>query len=653
MKGSKNNQLNFTTFDFYCAKFIIVSSISKELLQKHWGFQAFRPLQEDIVDAVIYGNDVLTLLPTGGGKSLCFQLPGIAREGLTLVVSPLIALMDDQVINLQKRGFRAKAISSSMSFREIDMVLDNARFGGLDFLYISPERIQTHLFIERLKLMNLGLIVVDEAHCISEWGHDFRPAYLSIANIREYHPKVPIIALTATATEKVKADIQQYLEMRDTRVFEASFQRNNLAYEVYRVGNKLETCVAWINRHPSDVGIIYCQTRQHVKQVYTYLHSKKIPSTIYHGGMNSFDRQNALKSWLSESKPIMVATNAFGMGIDKPNVRFVIHYELPTNPEAYFQEAGRAGRDGKEAKAMAFVEPTDLQDLEKKVYNAFPEKEKVSLIYRAICNYLKVAIGSGAFENYSIDFADFTKKFKLNVSETFAAIKLLEMNGNILFSEHGLLGSRIKIIVDAAALYGFQLKNPDVDRLIVWLSRNYNRFFDEFCEIDEQETCKKLGISSSELIKQLKKMESSGIADINWRTEQPQITFLHERLPNDNIELKPEIYHFRKKLAIERLNTMKAYVDGKHCRPQFIIQYFGQESEPCGKCDYCRKVEFSMQYPNIELDILSAINGNPLSIGQLITSIDTSFGPQIKQTVMELIQQERLVFKNRLLQLPD
>lgn len=630
-----------------------MSEKSKEILKKYWGFNSFRPLQEDIVDAVIYGKDVLALLPTGGGKSICFQVPGLARDGLTIVVSPLIALMEDQVQNLQNRGIRAKAISSALSYREIDILLDNARFGAIDFLYISPERITTQLFTERLKLMNVGLIVVDEAHCISEWGHDFRPSYLNICTLRNYHPDVPVIALTATATEKVKVDIQQILKLKKPELFEASFERKNISYEVYHVANKLDVTSTWIHRNQQDVGIVYCQTRQSVKNVYKHLIAQGKKVSMYHGGLNSSERHLALSNWLSEKTLVMVATNAFGMGIDKPNVRYVIHHELPANPESYFQEAGRAGRDGKDARAFAFIEPKDLELIETRVKANFPAPDTIRLVYRALCNYLKIAIGSGAFESYSVQFADFTKKFKLSIGDAYASIKILEMNGNLLFAERGLLGSHIKINVDAAQLYGYQLKNPDLDPLITWLSRNHNQLFNSFCEINEHETCNRLFITNAELTKQLKKLESAGIADINWQNDLPQITFLHERLPNDAIQLKPEVYHFRKEQAFSRFETMRQYLEGKQCRPQFLIRYFGQDSPTCGICDYCKEQAFRAKHPHIELEILEKLKESPLRVSQLITYFDKTYSAQIKQQLKELLKQERIVFKNPYFNLPE
>ncbi|WP_341901493.1 ATP-dependent DNA helicase RecQ [Fluviicola taffensis] len=629
-----------------------MSKKSEEILSNYWGYSQFRPLQEEIIDAAIYGKDVIALLPTGGGKSICFQVPGIAREGITIVVSPLIALMEDQVTQLQKRGIRAKALTSGLSFREIDILLDNAKFGGLDFLYISPERIQTRLFQERVKQMEIGLFVVDEAHCISEWGHDFRPAYTDIAKLREFHPEVPIIAVTATATPKVKEDIATHLKLKNPELFEAPFERSNVSYEVYHVSNKLDAITKWIHKNPNDVGIVYCQTRKSVKDVMVYLQTQKIKANMYHGGMNGKERSLALTNWLSEKTPIMVATNAFGMGIDKPNVRFVAHYEIPNNPESYFQEAGRAGRDGNESRTFAFVEPADIREIAERVLAQFPSTDKIKLIYRALCNYLKIAIGSGEHESYVLQFNDFVKKFNLQITEVYPAFKLLEMNGSILFSEQGLKGSRIKISIDNTHLYGFQLKNPVLDPLITWICRNHSDVFESFCELDEADACQKLKISSQELERQLKYLEEHGLMDITWRTDLPMVTFLHERFPDDYVELKAEVYHFRKERALERMNVMKRFIEEKHCRPQFIISYFGQKSAPCGKCDYCLEQNLLEKHPRLELELIALLQDKAMTLAEIIAEFDTSFSVKIKSTLRELINQERIVFNAQRFSLP-
>jgi ATP-dependent DNA helicase RecQ len=624
---------------------------SNEILNRVWGYGSFRPMQEDIVDAAIYGKDVLALLPTGGGKSICFQVPGLARDGICIVISPLIALMEDQVQQLQQRGIKAKALTSGMSFREIDITLDNAKFGGIEFLYVSPERIQTRLFQERVKQMNVGLFVVDEAHCISEWGHDFRPSYKQISLLRQLHPEVPMMAVTATATKEVVDDIITSLSLKNVQFFEAPFERSNISYEVYPVSNKLNAITRLCKRNDGNVGIIYCQTRKSVKNVLQHLLSHGIKANMYHGGLNSQQRSLALNNWMSEVTPIMVATNAFGMGIDKPNVRFVTHYELPNNPEAYFQEAGRAGRDGNESRTFAFVGSNDIAELKERIITQFPPIETVKLVYRAMCNYLKIAIGSGKDESYTIDFSEFTKRFQLKIDVIYPALKLLEMNGDIALTADGLRGSRIKFTIDNAHLYAFQLKNARVDPLITTLSRMYQDLFEDFSEIDETTVCKRLKINQQELESQLKFLEERGIIDITWRTSLPLVTFLHERLPDDYISFQPEVYTFRKEKALERVEAMRKYVESRQCRQQFIIEYFGQTSNPCGKCDICKENVLFSKHPRLEMEILDVVQ-TPKTMEEILLSFEEELTLKIKNLIRELLVAERISFSENKYSLP-
>lgn len=624
---------------------------SNEILNRVWGYGSFRPMQEDIVDAAIYGKDVLALLPTGGGKSICFQVPGLARDGICIVISPLIALMEDQVQQLQQRGIKAKALTSGMSFREIDITLDNAKFGGIEFLYVSPERIQTRLFQERVKQMNVGLFVVDEAHCISEWGHDFRPSYKQISLLRQLHPEVPMMAVTATATKEVVDDIITSLSLKNVQFFEAPFERLNISYEVYPVSNKLNAITRLCKRNDGNVGIIYCQTRKSVKNVLQHLLSHGIKANMYHGGLNSQQRSLALNNWMSEVTPIMVATNAFGMGIDKPNVRFVTHYELPNNPEAYFQEAGRAGRDGNESRTFAFVGSNDIAELKERIISQFPSIETVKLVYRAICNYLKIAIGSGKDESYTIDFSEFTKRFQLKIDVIYPALKLLVMNGDIALTADGLRGSRIKFTIDNAHLYAFQLKNARVDPLITTLSRMYQDLFEDFSEIDETTVCKRLKINQQELESQLKFLEERGIIDITWRTSLPLVTFLHERLPDDYISFQPEVYTFRKEKALERVEAMRKYVESRQCRQQFIIEYFGQTSNPCGKCDICKENVLFSKHPRLEMEILDVVQ-TPKTMEEILLSFEEELTLKIKNLIRELLVAERISFSENKYSLP-
>lgn len=559
---------------------------SREILKKYWGHSSFRSQQEEIVDDVINGHDVLALLPTGGGKSICFQVPGLAREGITLVISPLIALMQDQVQNLKKHGIKAIAITSAMSQREIDICLDNVKFGGYDFLYTSPERLKNSLFLTRFKQMQVGLIVVDEAHCISEWGHDFRPSYFAIHELREIKPNVPMMALTATATLKVQEDIIERLALKNVRRHEASFIRKNLSYNVHNTANKLDYLISYCAKN-KDVGIIYCQTRRSVKEVAKKLLANQISCGIYHGGMGSDERSIMLNHWLSEKTKIMVATNAFGMGIDKPNVRYVIHYEVPTTLEAYFQEAGRAGRDGVSSKAIALLNGLEKNEFLAQLTAKFPEKDKVLHSYVAICNYLKIAIGSGLNESYPIDLKEICQTYQLDFSEVYNSIKLLESTGYFSFSEGFHSPTKVMVTIDHLQVYNFQIQHPKFQELLSVLTRINNSIFENFQEIKEEELGKRLKKNIQEVKNQLESLVRYGIIEVKWRTDLPMLTFLRERCTDRDFSLPYTIYKERRIHAEERILAMINFLENHECRSKMVLNYFGQESEACGICDIC------------------------------------------------------------------
>jgi len=615
-----------------------------QILEQFWGFNSFRLGQDAIIDDVIYGHDVLALLPTGGGKSICFQVPGYAREGITIVISPLIALMQDQVANLNSRGLRAKAITSGMSYREIDISLDNARFGGLDFLYLSPERLQSSLFIERFKLMNVGLIVVDEAHCISEWGHDFRPSFMKIKTLRDYHPEVPIIALTATATQKTQNDIIDKLELKNVKIHRSAFERKNLEYQSICSENKLHEIIEYILGHPNQTGIVYCQTRKSVKFVARTLHEKKLSIGIYHGGMEREDRSWMLNEWLSGKTKIMIATNAFGMGIDKPNVRYVLHYEFPATLEAYFQEAGRAGRDGEKSVAINFWEEEDIERLERNLALSYPPIDFIKLCYRAICNHLKIAIGSGKDETYPLEINNLCNAFGMPITETFRALKFLEMNGELVFNESFYHPTKVKFAVGNTALYNFQIQNETLLPITTLLLRSYPGIFENFFEINISEFTKRLKMSYVQINNQLKAMEKYGIIDVSWRSDLPTITFLRERLPDDYLEIRADIYHHRKELAELKFNACLHYLEDDKCRAQMLINYFDIASDPCGKCDVCRSKMDSGNEFLLETQILELLKNQSLSPFEL--KKQTGNSSLFQDVLRKLVLEERILFRD-------
>ena len=450
---------------------------TQEILKQYWGYDHFRPLQEEIVDSVIYGHDTLAILPTGGGKSICFQIPGMGLDGLTLVISPLIALMQDQVESLLKKGINAACITGAMSYREIDITLDNARFGNMKFLYTSPERLKSTLFIERFKEMPISLIVVDEAHCISEWGHEFRPAYREIKDIKLYHPNAPIIALTASATDHVKQDIIEQLDLRSPKLFYGSLERPNIHYRVQATENKLGEILSFCKSHSNVSGIVYCQTRRSVKELVKQLRSQKVPAGFYTVVCPVKIVLICFLNGKMIAYRFMIATNAFGMGIDKPNVRYVLHYEMPNNLEAYYQEAGRAGRDEKSALALAFWEQEDLRLMQERLNAKFPPIDQIRNIYNALFNFLTIAYSSGSGESYEFDMASFTKVFKFSVAEVYYTLQLLQLDQRLIFSENSFHPTRVKFAIGNAALYKFQVTHDtasDFNHLVnAKLPRNF------------------------------------------------------------------------------------------------------------------------------------------------------------------------------------
>lgn len=619
---------------------------SQEILKKYWGYDKFRPLQESIIDDVIYGHDTLAILPTGGGKSICFQIPGIAREGITLVISPLISLMQDQVKNLNSKGIKAREITSGMNYREIDITLDNAVFNGVDFLYTSPERLKTKLFIERFKRMNVGLIVVDEAHCISEWGHDFRPTYKDIYSLREIKPQVPIIALTATATKKIKQDILSELKLKSPKTHIGNFDRPNLKFIIKKTNSKLQDTTQYCLNNQNKSGVIYCQTRKSVKELAKHLTANNLKIGIYHGGMTNKDRKRVLEAWMSNKIEIMVATNAFGMGIDKPDVRFVLHFEVPSNIESFYQEAGRAGRDLLDSECITFWEEKDIKGLETKLKKQFPDITTIKTTYRAVCNYLKIAINSGKDETYNFDLIDFSKKFNFSINDVFYSLKQLEINHDISFSESVFHPTKVKIAIGNTELYSFKIKNESYLPLLTYLVRSYPGIFNQYFEINESQLADKLKLSNETIKKQLIQLEKLGIIDINWSSSLPTLTFLHERYPDDYLSFNLESYESRKNYEFDRLNLMINLLTINTCRNTQILNYFNQPlDKSCGNCDVCQTNDSILSTKEIEKLIISLIPIEGTDLYTLSSQINCNKN-QIKECLQNLILKEILNFQD-------
>jgi ATP-dependent DNA helicase RecQ len=562
----------------------------KTILNKYWGFDNFRPLQEDIIRSVLDGKDTLALLPTGGGKSICFQVPALCKDGICIVVSPLIALMHDQVENLKRRGIPAIAITSAMRKRELDAALDSCVYGKIKFLYLSPERLQTEIARVRIAKMQVNMIAVDEAHCISQWGYDFRPPYLMLADLRELCPGVPVLALTATATSKVVDDIQEKLLFKNKNVFRTSFGRNNLAYIVKKTEDKISPLIKLANATTGS-GIIYARSRKKTMEIAALLHRNNVSSTFYHAGLTAEERNQRQQQWLSGQAKVMVATNAFGMGIDKPDVRFVVHLDLPESPEAYFQEAGRAGRDGNPSGALLYWNPKDLDDQERNFEAGYPPLTEIRRTYQALTNMYEIPIGAGAGTTYVFDQEKLCKTYKLEAVKVFNSLKFLEREGYLAISDAVMTPSRIKMVASNDLLYNFQVQNPKLEDFIKTILRMYAGLFDEYVRIKEKEIARRANKTEAEVIFLLKDLEKKELLSYIPQNDRPVFTMLLPRVDAKTLYISPEHLAERKKNEEKRVRAMIGFVtDEKTCRQKKLLAYFGEENvEDCGKCDACKK----------------------------------------------------------------
>ena len=560
-----------------------------QILKQYWGYSQFRPLQEEIIRSTLEGKDTLALLPTGGGKSICFQVPALAKKGICIVISPLIALMKDQVEHLKERGIQAEAIYTGMHNAEIGLILEKAVKGGLKFLYISPERLKNNQMRECLQHMDICLLAVDEAHCISQWGYDFRPPYLEIAEIRPLLPPgTPVLALTATATPEVAADIQEKLQFKAPNLFQKSFVRDNLTYFVFKEENKEQRLLNIISHTPGS-GIVYVRNRRKTMEVADFLRRKGIRADYYHAGEKMTERERKQQLWTKGYIRIIVATNAFGMGIDKPDVRFVVHLDLPDTLEAYFQEAGRGGRDGKQAYAVLLYETADLDNLTRNFENSFPALEKIREIYNALGDYCRIPVGTGEGNTFPFDNTDFARSKGYKPVLTYNALKFIERAGLILFTDPYQNSSKLHFTCDRDQLYRFQVANRFYDPLIKLLLRSYTGLFTGFSRIDEGEISRRAAIPEDTLVKMLRELHKSGILISDEKNEKPKITWLEARMEPRYLRLTEEIYALRKKAALQRLEAVRQYVTTQsHCRSRQLVSYFGEkDAVRCGKCDVC------------------------------------------------------------------
>lgn len=560
----------------------------QSILHQYWGFDHFRPMQREAVEAALSGRDCFVLMPTGGGKSLCYQVPALAQEGCCLVVSPLVALMRDQVAQLRRRRINAACLSSDMTYREQEVVLNGSTFGDTKLLYVSPERLRNEVFVAHLRQMRLSLIAVDEAHCISQWGHDFRPSYLQIATLRALFPDVPMMALTATATPAVADDIVRQLQLRDGYArLQSSFARKNIQFLVFHPADKRKKLLAVV-RGVRGSGLVYVASRRHAEQLASWLAEQGVGALAYHAGMPNAVRDKVQLLWMQGRTPLLVATSAFGMGIDKSDVRYVVHYDMPTDLESYYQEAGRAGRDGKRAYAVLLCGEGDDEALRRQVEQEFPEPDFVRNVYRGICNFVQVPVGSGQGTRHDFDLLQICHTYGFPVLPFAAALRSLEHEGAIRVDMSGARTSRLHVEVDREELYRFQVENSRYDSLLTALGRLYGGLFTQYVTIDERAIAQRLEGTERVVREQLQTLHERRILTYLPRTDKPQLFFVQPRLDAALIGMPTAEHNAVKQQAHERMEAMLRYAGEKQvCRVRQLLHYFGETADDCGQCDVC------------------------------------------------------------------
>ena len=600
----------------------------KEILKQYWNYDNFRGIQEEIIESIGKGHDTLGLMPTGGGKSITFQVPALAQPGLCLVITPLIALMKDQVRNLRDRGIKALAVYSGMTREEIVVALENCIFGDYKFLYISPERLDTDIFRAKLRNMKINMITVDESHCISQWGYDFRPAYLKISEIRELLPTVPVLALTATATPEVVKDIQTKLGFReDSRIFRMSFERKNLAYIVRNTESKQEELLHILNS-VSGSAIVYTRNRKRTREVAELLVNNEITATFYHAGLNNDVKDQRQKSWLSGESRVMVATNAFGMGIDKPDVRLVIHVDLPDSPEAYFQEAGRAGRDGQKAYAVLLYAKSDKATLSKRITDTFPDKEYIRKVYEDVNYYFQMAMGDGLGCTFAFNLDEFCRNFKHFPVQADSALKILTRAGYLEYTDEQDNASRILFTIHRDELYKLRETDPETEKLINVILRSYTGLFTDYAYINEDSLAIRSGLTRQRIYEILLMLTRRHILHYIPRKKTPYIIYTRERQEAGRLAITRDIYEERKESYITRIKAMTEYATAEDkCRSRMLLRYFGEKNEHnCGLCDVCLSKHHSGmklgEFQEMENQIREQLETSPLSTATLLNRIN-------------------------------
>ena len=619
------------------------------VLKQYWGHDSFRAPQKEIIEAVLSGQDCLALLPTGGGKSVCFQVPAILLPGTCLVISPLIALMEDQIQQLSKKGISSIMIHSGMSFSQIDAALDNCAYGTVKLLYCSPERLKSELFQERIRKIKLSMIAVDEAHCISEWGYDFRPSYLEIGEIRQWHPQTPMVALTATATKKVCEDILLRLRMNKSAVFKKSFLRENISFSVRWAENKEEKLFLALKKIKGSA-VVYVRSRRAAESLAASIQKNGISTVWYHAGLDQEERRKRQKLWTNGEATVMVATNAFGMGIDKADVRLVVHTDLPETLESYYQEAGRAGRDGAKSYALLLVEQGDLINLEKRIEQSYPSTTYLKQIYQALANYFQLAEGAGTGISFPFDIVEFAARFNLKVADVFPALKRLEESGLLVFEEKIIRPSRLQISADRSRLYDFQLTHEKFEVVLQPLLRMYGAvLFEDWVIISEGALAIASGKTKTEIISLLKQLSDLKILRYYPSSDLPRITYSMERFDSGRLPLDIQRLESRKKSAWEKMTAMRNDTsDTVSCRQSFILEYFNEKSpKKCGQCDRCRtsnQADTSALKTEYRNQILSITSLGPTPLNTLEEKLVPENPSLLIEVIRELVENGLLVY---------